>query len=49
MEIFQEILTYIIIAAAIFLAGYRITKVLTAKKTGCSGCSDASCHSVQKK
>lgn len=43
----QEIIVFIIVGAAIIIAGYRILRSVTGKKSGCEGCaSDCSGCSV---
>lgn len=43
----QEIIVFIIVSAAIIIAGYRILRSVTGKKSGCEGCaSDCSGCSV---
>ena len=45
----QEIIVFIIVGAAIILAGYRIFRSVTGKKSGCEGCvSDCSGCSVME-
>lgn len=47
MENIQNLLVYIIIGIAFFVAGYSLVKTLIGKKSGCDGCvSDCSGCSV---
>jgi large-conductance mechanosensitive channel len=40
----QEIITFIIIACAIFIAFNKIQKALVVKKSKCLDCIDKGCH-----
>ncbi len=43
----QEILAFVIVAAAIFYAAYKVTKRFSSKSSGCEGCaSDCSGCSI---